>query len=242
MSDENSSSKFSTVFLVIVLVAMSFLAGSLFNSFRSEKPSGSGEETQPTVANQPQAQPKAGSLTDSQLADLVKSENVKGPEDAPIVMVEFSEYECPFCKRYVDEAYSQIMDKYGDKIRYYFRDFPLSFHPHAQQNAEAARCAGEQGDYFGYHDLLFANRDEWVSQTDATKTLVGYARELGLNAGQFESCLTSGKYTQAVKDDFTFGQSVGVSGTPAFFINGQFVSGAQPFSVFQGIIEQELAK
>ena len=134
------------------------------------------------------------------------------------------------------------MAEYGDKIRYIFRDYPLPFHQHGQNTAQAARCAGEQEKYWQYHDKLFAEKDRWAIEGDSAEVLISFSTELGLDNIRFKDCLNSGKYSQAVKDDFALGQKVGVSGTPTFFINGQKLVGAQPFESFKAIIEKELNK
>lgn len=166
-----------------------------------------------------------------------------GDEDAPVVMVEFTDYQCPFCSRHFLETFPQIKADYIDtgKVRYVFLDFPLtSIHPQAQLAAEAARCAGDQGAYLQMHDVLFGRQDEWNGRDDAGQIFNGYARELGLNGDVFAGCLAEGKHTAAVQADLEQGIALGVDGTPAFFINGNFVSGAQPFEVFRGAIESLL--
>lgn len=125
---------------------------------------------------------------------------------------------------------------YKDQVKIVFKDYPLThIHPHAQQAAEAARCAGEQGKYWEYHDILFANHSAL-----APDNLKKYAADLQLDATQFATCLASGKYASAVTKDLAEGTRVGVSGTPAFFVNGRFLSGAQPFTAFQQAIEEAL--
>lgn len=166
-----------------------------------------------------------------------------GDEDAPVVMVEFTDYQCPFCSRHFLETFPKIKADYIDtgKVRYVFLDFPLtSIHPQAQLAAEAARCAGDQGAYLQMHDVLFGRQDEWNGRDDAGQIFNGYARELGLNGDVFAGCLAEGKHTAAVQADLEQGIALGVDGTPAFFINGNFVSGAQPFEVFRGAIESLL--
>jgi len=122
-------------------------------------------------------------------------------------------------------------------VKIAFKDFPLNnIHPNAQKAAEAARCAGEQGKYWEYHDILFANTNA-LAPTNLKK----YAADLQLDTAQFDGCLDSGKYLQAVNKDLAEGARVGVSGTPAFFVNGRFLSGAQPFSAFQAAIEDALS-
>jgi len=164
-------------------------------------------------------------------------ERVLGNPDAPITIVEFSDFQCPFCER----AYSvvkEVLNQYEGQVKLAYRDFPLrQMHPQAQAAAEASRCAGEQGQFWEYHDLLFEN----FNQFD-TKSLIGHARDLGLDSPQFEGCLSSGKYLAQIEEDIQDGVEAGVSGTPAFFINGILVSGAQPASAFAKVIEAELAR
>ncbi|MBU0958323.1 MAG: DsbA family protein [Nanoarchaeota archaeon] len=163
---------------------------------------------------------------------------VKGESDAPVTIIEFSDYECPFCGRFYTETLPQIRARYIDtgKVKYVFRDFPLSFHPNAQKAAEAAECAGEQGKYFEMHDKLFDNQ-----QALDVNSLKNYASQIDLDMGEFNSCLDSGKMAEEISKDLRDGQAAGVQGTPAFFINGRLVSGAQPFAAFQQAIEAELA-
>ncbi len=162
-----------------------------------------------------------------------------GPLSAPVTIIVFSDYQCPFCAR-VEPTLKQVMDTYKEEVRLVFRDFPLGFHQYAQLAAEASECADEQGKFWEYHDLLFAKQSEW-SPVGINK-FKEYALDLGLDASQFNACLESGKYADEVKKDLEEGQAAGVTGTPAFFVNGVLVSGAQPFSTFQQIIEQELNK
>ena len=165
---------------------------------------------------------------------------VKGSADASVTIIEFSDYECPFCGRYFQETYPKIVSEYIDtgKVRYIFRDFPLSFHPNAQKAAEAAEAARELGGdekYYEMHDAIFGNQ-----QSIGISDLKGYAREIGLDGTKFDQILDSGKYASEVQKDFQDGQRAGVTGTPSFFINGRQLVGAQPFEAFQQIIEQEL--
>lgn len=168
----------------------------------------------------------------------VDDDPFQGPEDAPVVVVEFSDFQCPFCQRHFEQTLPLLVEAYGDRVRYVFRDFPIeAIHPQAPKAAEAAQCASDQGQFWEYHDLLFLNQE--ALDLDDLKT---YADYLGLDSGSFNQCLDSGKYTQEVADDISEGLSYGVNGTPTFFINGRTVLGAQPFSVFQEIIDAELAE
>ncbi len=165
----------------------------------------------------------------------------KGDDDAPITIIEFSDFQCPFCGRFFTDTLPEIQEQYIDtgKVRLVYRDFPLAFHQYAQKSAEASECADEQGKFWEMHDLLYENQDEWNDVgVDKFKE---YASEIGLDTEQFDDCIDSGKYEEEVLADFEDGQSAGVSGTPAFFINGKKISGAQPFSAFQEIIEEELS-
>lgn len=159
-----------------------------------------------------------------------------GDKDAPIVLVEFSDYQCPYSKR-AQATVERVLEKYKGKIHYAFFDYPLPFHKDAMKASEAARCAGEQGKYSEYNKTLFANQSNL-----GIEALKKYAKDLGLDVNAFDSCLDSGKTSDAVKQSVAKGNSVGVSGTPAFFVNGIMISGAQPFEAFQEIIDSELSK
>jgi protein-disulfide isomerase len=159
-----------------------------------------------------------------------------GPADAPVEMIEFSDFECPFCLR-AHPTVRQVLATYGTKIRFVYRHYPLtSIHPHARAAAEASQCAAEQGQFWAYHDTLFGNPSRL---TDAD--LKAHASQLGLNAAQFNACVDSRKFQADVDADIKAGDEVGVDGTPAFFINGRMLSGAQPFEAFKRIIDEELA-
>jgi protein-disulfide isomerase len=159
----------------------------------------------------------------------------KGPKDAPITLVEFSDFHCPFCKR-AEPTVKQILAKYDGKIHFVYRDFPIdSLHPQARAASEAARCAGEQGKFWEFHDKIYAG------DPDATgPTMQLYAKQVGLDAEKFEACRSSRKYQAPVQADIAQGTKLGVNGTPGFFINGRFLSGAQPIDEFSKIIDEEL--
>jgi protein-disulfide isomerase len=160
----------------------------------------------------------------------------RGPVNAPVTMVEFSDFECPFCGRVVPTI-EKIKQTYGDKVRLVFRQFPLQIHPHAAKAAEASLCAREQGKFWEMHDAMFGDQHNLsVAQLKAK------AKSIGLDTAQFDQCLDKGKYTDTVKSDVKAGMIAGVSGTPAVFINGRFVNGAQPYGTFTRIIDEELAK
>lgn len=160
-----------------------------------------------------------------------------GPDNAPITIVEFSDYQCPFCTKWHTEVFTRLMNDYKGKIRFIYRDFPLySIHPQAQSAAEAANCAGEQGAYWEFHNALFS--EKYSLGSDA---YTRYAAEVGLNPNQFAQCLSEHRFKSEVDADFKYASSIGVSSTPTFFVNGLAVVGAQPYEVFQQLIDKELA-
>jgi len=162
-----------------------------------------------------------------------------GAADAPITIVEYSDYECPFCLRYFSLTLPELVQKYVDTgiVRYVFKDFPLTnLHQQAFGAAEAARCAGDQDSYFEMHDLIFANQNDWAGNEAASAIFHGYANGLGLDLAEFSSCMSTHKYADAIQADIDEGISLGVTGTPAFFLNGNFLAGAQPIAVFDEAI------
>jgi protein-disulfide isomerase len=158
-----------------------------------------------------------------------------GGAKAPITIIEFSDYQCPFCKR-GEDAIQKVYETYGDKVRIVFRDYPLPFHPQARPAAEAAACAHAQGKFWEYNKKLFANQ-----QALADENLKAYAKDLGLDTAKFDECFAKKAHSAAIDKDLADGAAAGVNGTPAFFINGRSLSGAQPFEKFKEVIDQELA-
>lgn len=160
----------------------------------------------------------------------------RGPSDAPITIVEFSDYQCPFCRRWHAEVSEELFAAYPGQIRLVYRNLPLtSIHPDAFSAAEAAMCAGEQDAYWDYHDKLFA------SELLGTGVYLQYAKDLNLDLTTFESCLNDHKYQAQIQSDSEFAINLGIRSTPTFFINGLAVVGAQPLNVFQQVIDKELA-
>jgi protein-disulfide isomerase len=158
----------------------------------------------------------------------------KGPSAAPITIVEFSDFECPYCSK-AEPTVKALLAKYPDKIRLVYRDFPLPMHPRAPKAAEAAHCAGDQGKYWEMHEKLFAN-----SQKLEVTDLKAYARTVGVDGAKFDRCLDSDEKKPVVEKNKKAGEDAGVTGTPAFFINGRPISGAQPLEAFTAIVDQEL--
>ena len=160
----------------------------------------------------------------------------KGPAGAPVQIIEFSDFECPFCFR-VNPTVAQVLSTYGDRVRLVYRHLPLPNHPNARPAAEASACANEQGRFWEYHDRLFANQSRL-----ATADLKQHAADLGLDTAKFNTCVDSRRFQKDVDADLDAAQLLGVSGTPHFFINGRALSGAQPLESFKAIIDEELAR
>lgn len=160
---------------------------------------------------------------------------VRGDAGGPITIVEFADYECPYCSRGY-ESMQKVMSKYEGKVQWYFRDFPLSFHRNAVDYAVGAICAGEQGKYWDMHDAILDNQ----KKLKAGEGVAGLAKDLDLDEAAFATCMANEAHKKQVMTDMSEGQAVGVSGTPAYFINGIMISGAQPVENFEAIIDREL--
>jgi len=207
---------------------------------------------------------KAGTLTPSPtqqptqppgpqlIQGLLDDDPVKGNPDATVTIVEFSDFQCPFCQRFHQTTLPLILENYVDtgKVKFVYRDYPIvGLHPNgAIPTALAAECADEQGMFWQYHDKIFQTQKNWerLAAEDITNELKTFAVELGLDTNQFNDCLNSEKYLDEVNNDLKDGTSYGVTGTPGFFIGNEErgyikVTGAQPYSVFQNVLDQMLA-
>jgi protein-disulfide isomerase len=161
----------------------------------------------------------------------------KGGAKAAVTIVKFEDFQCPFCKQ-VQPTFEKLLARYRDKIKLAHRDFPIdSLHPQARLAHEAARCANEQGKFWAYHDKVYAN-----SSKVGVEDLKSYAKEVGLDQTKFDQCVDAGKFKSAVQKDVEEGTRLGVTGTPAFFINGRLISGAQSLENFARVIDDELAR
>jgi protein-disulfide isomerase len=158
----------------------------------------------------------------------------KGPETAPIELIEFSDFQCPYCESAFPTV-NQVLKTYGDRIHFIYRHYPLAIHPRARPAAEASQCAAEQGKFWQFHDKLFGDQSK-LGDEDFKQ----HAAQLGLDTAQFNACVDSRKYQVEIDNDIHAGDEAGVSGTPAFYINGRMLSGAQPFEAFKSIIDEEL--
>jgi protein-disulfide isomerase len=167
----------------------------------------------------------------------VAGEPFKGSEKAPVTVVKFEDFQCPFCKQ-VQPTFNELLSRYNGKVRLVHKDLPLeSIHPQARQAAEAARCAYEQGKFWEYHDKLYAN-----SPKASADDLKSYAKEVDLDVDSFDRCFANGKYKAVVQKDLKEGAQLGLTGTPTIFINGREISGNQPLEAFEAIIDEELAR
>ena len=178
---------------------------------------------------------EAGTAKPAQVMDVsVDDDPALGEANAPVTIIEFSDYQCPFCGKFFTETEGQLRKEYVEtgKVKLVYRDFPLEFHPEAEPAALAADCANEQGKFWEYHDLLFTNQAE-LSDANYKK----WAADLGLDTTKFNTCYKKLKYLDEVKKDMADGQKYGVSGTPAFFVNGKMITGAQPYAIFKQEID-----
>jgi protein-disulfide isomerase len=191
----------------------------------------------PTAAtNQPAAAAENEARTVTRYEVPIDDDPVLGPDNAPITIIEFSDYECPYCKRWHDDSFERLIETFPDEVRFVYRDFPLTnIHPNAAPAAEAANCAHEQGRFWDFHRKLFSttllNHQVYLS----------YAEELGLDQAAFDECVSSRRYKDEVIADLEWAINLGISSTPTFFINGIAIVGAQPFEVFYEVITKELA-
>lgn len=159
-----------------------------------------------------------------------------GPEDAPVTIIMFSDYQCVYCQKWYGQTLKPLLNDYPNQIRFVYRDFPLSsIHPSATSAAEAANCAGDQNKYWEFFDELFSS-----TETLGDQAIQNHALAIGLDMDPFNVCLTSHKYQSEVEADFTYAANLGVQSTPTFFVNGLAVVGAQPYSVFSSLVDQEL--
>lgn len=223
-----------------LLVLAAFIGGSRWANLQVEEKS-QGQEEAPIIAGETVGEEAQVLGVQDQTVLTEGALITKGNPEAKVTMVEFSEYQCPFCARYVADAYQKIWQAYGKDIYYIWRDFPLSFHQNSVPAAVAARCAGQQGQYWEMHDQLFTDQETWSESLEPEVEFAAYAQKLSLNGGDFSACIEDEEIKSLIEADFKLGQQMGVSGTPAFFINGQRLVGAQPFEAFKAVIDQELA-
>ena len=243
------------------IIAGSILLGGLIisasilssgSAFQKGVGSGSGTGKQPSGNPSAAAQP-TGNQPSGPVKVSVDNDPILGDKNAPVTIIEFSDYECPFCKKSFTDMLPDLKKNYIDtgKAKLVYRDFPLSFHANAGKEAEAAECArslGNDATYYKFHDQIFTKTASGGTGLALTELPV-IAKNLGLSANQFQQCLDSGKYKDEVAKDMADGTAAGVSGTPSWIvgtsskdgqIEGQLIVGAQPFSAFKAIIDEKL--
>lgn len=159
--------------------------------------------------------------------------HIKGAENATVTMIEYSDFECPYCSKH-QETLTQILDEYPNDVRLVYKHFPLSFHANAQKAGEASECAGDQDKFWEMHDLIYA------AEALSIDTFKQFAKDLGLDTSKFNTCLDDGTHASTVQSDMVEGQAAGVEGTPATFVNGTLISGAIPYDSFKAVIDAEL--
>ena len=239
-------------YLVFMLIIFAFLLGMLTNKvifLEKVSKTNAAAAAVPSVAAQPINQAAAAAVpTPPDYASMdVGKLPVLGDQNAKVTVVEFSDFQCPFCEQYFTNTASQLNDTYikTGKVKFAYRHFPLfSIHPNSEKASEASECANEQDKFWDFHDLLFKNQTTWSAQaaTDAADSFTSYAGQLGLDTTQFRSCLDSSKFKANVTADANAGNKALVDGTPTFFINGHRIVGAVPFNDLQIAIEAELKK
>jgi protein-disulfide isomerase len=245
-ADENAIT-FKRSHLYTVLLPLAFVAGLTFGYIFWGRDAASSEVSQPVVAvdrqgdeqpEKPVTAQEAEPTPEFRRYDVPEDDDpVFGPEDAPITIIEFSDYECPYCRKWHVEVWPQLQAAYGDQIRLVYRDFPLnSIHSNATPAAAAANCASEQDMFWPFNEKLFEMK-LGLSKTSYQT----YAEELDLDMDAFNECLESDRYLQEVEADYEYAVNLGVRSTPTFFVNGIPVVGAQPFDVFKSLIDKELA-
>lgn len=236
-------SKAYTPILIVLLLISSFLLGALTTKLTSSNQSGSKNNVGSNdVGADPSlpGQPAPGEKVDVEIGHLP----ILGDESAEVTVIEFSDFQCPFCKQWFEQTKDQFIKDYVDtgKVKFAYRQYPIpQLHANAQKASEASECANDQDKFWDYHDLLFKEQDGWANLPDPAEQFSTYATQLGLNKSTFDSCLSSDKYAGIVKEDIDAGTVAGVSGTPTFFINGTSLVGAQPYDSFKTLIDQELS-
>jgi len=237
--------------LIIIVGVAAFFAGSYTSNLNSNQISE--EDLQEEIAKL-ELKILQNQLPTEQPKPIVKisadNDPIMGDPDAPITIIEFSDFQCPFCARFDSQTLPLIFEEYIDqgKVKLVFRDFPIqSIHPNAVPAAVAAECANDQGKFKDMHDILFDNQNEWNRQetANALSLFSQYATEIQLEQETFDSCLINGKYIEEIEKDLKDGRDYGVSGTPGFFIgNDQLgyveLKGAQPFDSFKKVIDAQL--
>lgn len=234
-----------TTFNYVVIAIAFLISGILIGTAFNQRAAGSEVTVEmvstavaAAVSNSLRAQATASPAAPAKLNVSADDDPSWGPPNAPVTIIEFSDFQCPFCGRFHQDTYDQIRQNYAGKIRFVYRDFPIvQLHPYAEISAQTADCVNEQGKFWPYHDLLLSNQD-----IAGARDLRKFAAQLELDMSQYDNCVATQRYQQEVAKDLQDGANYGVQGTPTFFINGQPLVGAQPYAVFASVIDAELAR
>ncbi len=240
---ENSSGRSNLI--AALLISLSIIGGSFFVANSLDRTTAQIEVATEKLENLPLAAAAGPSIRPSRprRPDASKEYRIElgsapilGSEKAVVTIVEWSDFQCPFCNR-VSPTLAQIREEYGDRVRFAFKHMPLAIHPQAAGAHAAAEAAHRQGRFWEMHDLIFANQRDL-----AVETLAGYAEALGLDMDRYARDVESKDIAKSISEDLAQAQKLNVTGTPSFFINGRFLSGAQPFSAFKRVIDEVLKK
>lgn len=258
---KNSHKKFYIKLVAVALVTFvgGFLIGSIdtssdcnavqANTLNTNADATPGDDTKSTQTETTNSSTPSETTTTREIdpnADILDSTTTLylGSEDAPITMIEFTDYQCPYCQRYFFGAFKEILEKYvaTGKVKYVMKSLPLPFHSEARPAAYATFCAGEQNALWAMHKRLFMYQNEWAYDDNPTKKFEDYAQEIGLDADSFASCMdtASKKYNDKMNEDSEFAGSYGLSGTPSFLVNKTPIIGAQAFEAFANVIDKAL--
>ena len=251
IQNKNSAPKGMIVALVAVVAVAAFFAGAYFSNLDSDvltksefEEAISKLESKMAITQQEESQPS------EPVKISLDDDPIRGDPNAPITILEFSDFQCPFCARFHVQTFPLLFEEYIDtgKVNLVYRDFPIqSIHPNALPAAVSAECANEQGKYWEYHDMLFEKQSVWsrLNSDAAISTFSQFATEVGLEQQQFDSCLGSGKYLEEVQHDMRDAREYDITGTPGFFIGNEEIgfvkiNGAQPFDIFKRVIDAQL--
>ncbi len=250
---KNSNKKFYIKLIAIALVTFvgGFLIGSIdtsddcnvvqANTLNADATLEDANSTESEIPNSSDPETPREIAPNADILDSTTTEYL-GSEDAPITMIEFTDYQCPYCQRYYFGAFKDILEKYVEtgKVKYVMKSLPLPFHSEARPAAYATLCAGEQNALWAMHKRLFMYQNEWAYDDNPTGKFEDYAQEIGLDTKAFASCMdtASKKYDDKINEDSAFAGNYGLSGTPSFVINGTPVIGAQAFEAFANVIDK----
>lgn len=233
----------SNVWKTISLIMIGVLLGYIFGKFDFVQLTESNYETKNIKVEQEDEDTEKEDPTVELIEATEDDDPFLGAEVSQVVVIDFSDYQCPFCKKFYTNIFPEFKKEYLDtkKVKYVYRDFPLNIHPPAKVAAQAAECAKDQYKYWEMHDLLYEKQSEWSASEDLKETLIGYAVDLGLNKTTFSSCLNDGKYLEEVEKDRNDALAAGAKGTPTLFVNGEIIRGVpQSYESFKALIENEL--